>query len=633
MGNQAGAESRPELTRPNTAWVGPKPTLSSVSNRPVLSDAETRYTVNCIGGPREIDLHGAIKQRNPSLVLWLLDNGADSNIQDENGYRPLHLAAKLGDDTMTRILLNHSANPDLKTGLRLGGMSIHSINMSPLHFAAENGATSVAAELLGKNADVNIATPLEFYTPLSLAVENGHYDMTELLLKHRANQNGDSRASCSPLITAVSKKRKDLVRILCAHDCDLNQRDEDGETAIHAAAANGSSDLVNLLLKTFRQRNQPGITLDLKGGSGRPAWWLAQRSRHYEIMELLRSAPEWDKNEVAKFSMDIFDDSSLSIREIGVQKLRNDICRAQDYLSSTQSLGKSDGWKQRLRFILRSKEDTHDYEVIEPFRHGYDNQEPFVAVSYCWTSRDEGPKDFKIKVPNRLGDGSEVRKLRVRSEILTRALNFAQARGIRQVWIDQECIHQDDDEDKNILIAAMHRIYRQATLTVVVMGEHIQSVDDIQAIKFVVSGSIPTQHDHVALIERSRILSGRIFNDRWFRRAWTTQEAIIAGSETLVYLVGWNQNLDNEEVHWKQMVPALPCEFPRQDVPRQLVLDGRTVWYMSFVCEPGVAMNAMSFATMQRHTKLLQDSTLRSSNSKQYGYVRYGNLFRGVDRK
>ena len=58
-------------------------------------------------------LHNAAIIGNPSCVQLLLDNGADPNIQDNNGRTPLHdaIQQELGD--VIRLLLDRGADPNI----------------------------------------------------------------------------------------------------------------------------------------------------------------------------------------------------------------------------------------------------------------------------------------------------------------------------------------------------------------------------------------------------------------------------------------------------------------------------------------------------------------------------------------
>ncbi|KAF6805259.1 hypothetical protein CSOJ01_09635 [Colletotrichum sojae] len=85
-----------------------------------------------------------------------------------------------------------------------------------------------------------------------------------------------------------------------------------------------------------------------------------------------------------------------------------------------------------------------------------------VPLSYCWPSR---PKDSKGKLVPVEGsyvirelDGS-IRRNRALDEVLDRAVDFAQTCGLRMIWVDQECLPQADEDDREIALQAMDIVY------------------------------------------------------------------------------------------------------------------------------------------------------------------------------
>jgi ankyrin repeat protein len=135
-------------------------------------------------------------------------------------------AAKAGDlETVRRIVLS---NPHTVNCRDLDGR-----NSTPLHFAAGYNRVPVVEFLLENGAEVHASDKGElrrwflpiseriwhlFLTgglvPLHNACSYGHYEVTELLVKHGANVNVADLWKFTPLHEAAAKGKYDIVKLL-----------------------------------------------------------------------------------------------------------------------------------------------------------------------------------------------------------------------------------------------------------------------------------------------------------------------------------------------------------------------------------------------------------------------------------
>lgn len=586
--------------------------------RLLLADKDFAHILNQRRKGEGNALHFAIKSQDVQLVRFCLDHGADPNMRDERGYTPLHIATMNGNSTLAKLLLDRKADANVfhyDVWNEFPGTTC----VSPLHMAARQGDAEVAEQLIRANADVDITDPIYFWTPLLLAVVAKKDDMVRLLLSKGARVDGDHRASTNPLLQAVYQKNLDMVQLLFCCGADLNRPDKDGEPAIHTAAHMGSIEIVKMLLGVSND------DLNLTGGV-QPAWWYAQRSGHVEIERLLKGRSAI----TGVFPQDLVEDSGKSIGTIGVSKVLRDISRAQDYIYRVQDPSRPGLWKERVRFVVEAKKEQggYDFEVIEPYLDGQDSQEPFLEVSYCWATHDEGMEEsLLIKAPTSPGSGTIIRATRARSSLIRRSLDFAHSRGIHRIWIDQECIHQDDPEDKKLLVATMHLIYRRAALTLAILGKHIQSAQDVEALERVGpmgkaerSAKLNAANDGKGVDEDLLIICGRILDDKWFERSWTTQEALTATSYTksLTYLIEWDRDFDLSGSYWQRMAASQPSSFPRQTVPRNLIIDQRTMLHISF--SPASSAHNMSRAIIQLNKGPGPEFTLSARDLETRGW-------------
>ena len=117
-----------------------------------------------------------------------------------------------------------------------------------LHWAAENGLTEIAAQLLDIGSDVNARDNFA-NTPLHLAVR--HPAMVELLLARGARVDARNAFGHTPLHLAVGDRR--VVELLLAAGADARARNLFDKTPLDYSLRGGTSaynlQVVSLLIK------------------------------------------------------------------------------------------------------------------------------------------------------------------------------------------------------------------------------------------------------------------------------------------------------------------------------------------------------------------------------------------------
>lgn len=136
-------------------------------------------------------LHVATHYNNVNVALLLLENGASPHCTAKVRARMLMCVP------VSNAVLNLSNLPSRPVIVGIlerrvlwhdNGFSSSQNGYTPLHIAAKKNQMDIATTLLEYHADPN-AESKNGFTPLHLASQEGHTDMASLLLEHKANVN------------------------------------------------------------------------------------------------------------------------------------------------------------------------------------------------------------------------------------------------------------------------------------------------------------------------------------------------------------------------------------------------------------------------------------------------------------
>ena len=124
-------------------------------------------------------------------------------------------------------------------------------NLTPLFMASQKGHLEVSRILLQFGADANVRD-LNVRTPLHLAVQSSCLDLIQFLLEHGADANAQDKYNRTPLRpnhTYLGFWNPKIGEVLLKRGMDPNARDKHGQTLLHSALARGHLESAQVLLE------------------------------------------------------------------------------------------------------------------------------------------------------------------------------------------------------------------------------------------------------------------------------------------------------------------------------------------------------------------------------------------------
>lgn len=116
---------------------------------------------------------------------------------------------------------------------------------TPLTCAARRGNVNICEILLESNACINETTSNVRQTPLLLAIEHGHEDVVDFLLKNGADVQISDNVNITPLYAAIKGQNLTIIENLIQAGCDINIGSQD-HAPLFSAARLGRLDIVKV---------------------------------------------------------------------------------------------------------------------------------------------------------------------------------------------------------------------------------------------------------------------------------------------------------------------------------------------------------------------------------------------------
>lgn len=186
-------------------------------------------------------------------------------------------------------------------------------------------------------------------------------------------------------------------------------------------------------------------------------------------------------------------------------------------------------WASHLRFLNVAELDEIGeikWIMLESKQENSGRKE-YIALSYRWSEEELNPRYHIV-------DGDSCRRNRVDNLVLDRAIRYASSENIPFIWIDQECMDQEDgSNEKAIGIESMDLVYRRSRHPVGLLSCELSFIELSIVRKFLGEfGQRQEKRKNLQLLKsrpqdtilRLLVVLGHILDDHWWQRAWIYQE-------------------------------------------------------------------------------------------------------------
>ncbi len=198
------------------------------------------------------------------MAKILLENGAQVDLQKNDGWSALLVASQKGHAEVAKILLENGAQVDLQDALLI---------------ASWNGHTEMVMILLENGAQVDLQYK-NGSSALYLASQNGHTEVAKILLENGAQVDLQHKNGSSALLIASQNGHTEVAKILLENGAQIDLQDKDGWSSLLLASQNGHTEMAMILLEN-------GVQVDLRNKNGCSALYFASQNGHTEVAKIL----------------------------------------------------------------------------------------------------------------------------------------------------------------------------------------------------------------------------------------------------------------------------------------------------------------------------------------------------------
>ncbi|NXG80335.1 MYPT2 phosphatase, partial [Baryphthengus martii] len=326
---------------------------------------------------------------NLDMVKFLVENGADVNQQDNEGWTPLHAVASCGYLNIAEYLISHGANV----------AAVNSEGDVPSDIAEEAAMKDLLLEQVKKQgADLDLARKEEEQQMLQ--------DARQWLNSGRIEDIKQPRTGATALHVAAAKGYSEVMRLLIQAGFNLNVQDNDGWTPLHAAAHWGVKEACSILAEAL-------CDMDIRNKLGQTPFDVADEGlvEHLEMLQkkqtVLRSEKE-TRNKLIEADMNGKPQSRLftnkekilyeedTLKSMEMEEENKDSSSSSSEEEAEDEVSESDAEKESERkeepFANHSSHETRP-SITEQIPPPEPNSFTASARRFSWLSKSDEQKD------------------------------------------------------------------------------------------------------------------------------------------------------------------------------------------------------------------------------------------------
>lgn len=228
------------------------------------------------------------------------------------------------------------------------------------------------------------------------------------------------------------------------------------------------------------------------------------------------------------------DDTHRSLDELRAPRPTSLVAEMLEIQKRATRLPRDFAWTEDLKCLSICSGKRYDLDLCQPAKALFRDVLPrhsreYVAVSYpCTPSQYESGKTGGYKIVDHVGN---VQEAKVRDGVLDRATRYARSRKVSTIWIDQECIDQEDANAKKAAMRSMDMVYRRSRYPVGLLSTPLRHQHELDLLLLLLQGKLTVGHErsrrpqlaYEVGAETAREVLKVLFSimrDPWWQRRW-----------------------------------------------------------------------------------------------------------------